>query len=494
MLEPDEAPTYPDTPMTKEYAFQTYDPGFADTAVLADCLPIYLLSSDSIAFEDEAYEAIGLRAKTWIKASGFKGSSGATLLIPDDEGELLGVVLGLGADDEASQDPLVVGALPNRLPEGQYRIAYALEDRRNRDRDALAWALGFYGFERYKKTVSGRARLRLDDDISNKNELLALSQATAFGRDLVTTPANDMTPAHIAEAANALATAYNVPCKTIVGDDLLAENFPMVHAVGRASDHAPRLVDFSWGDDEHPKVTLVGKGVSFDSGGLDIKSAAGMILMKKDMGGAANVLALASAIMATNLPVRLRVIVPTVENAISGNAFRPGDVLPSRSGRTVEIGNTDAEGRLILGDALTLACDDEPDLIIDMATLTGASRVALGTDIPSLFSNDDAFAAELQATALKAADPIWHMPLWQPYLKMLDSKIADINHISSGGYGGAITAALFLSTFVSKEIRWVHVDLMAYNIAEKPGRPVGGETQGMRALFAHIKALYGSEH
>lgn len=479
--------------MTIDFAFQTYDPGFADQVPAAKCLPIYLLSSDSIAFEDEAFETIGLRAKTWIKATHFKGASGAVLLVPDDEGELTGAVLGLGADDEASQDALVVGALPKRLPEGVYRIAYAVDDRRDRSRDALAWALGTYRFERYKSFGSEFAKLRLDDQISDKVELFALARATAFGRDLISTPANDMTPEHIAAAAIALAASYEADCRTVIGDELLTENFPMVHAVGRASDNAPRLVDFTWGDEENPKVTLVGKGVSFDSGGLDIKSAAGMVLMKKDMGGAANVLALASAIMATDLPVRLRVIIPTVENAISGSAFRPGDVLQSRSGRTVEIGNTDAEGRLILGDALTLAGDDEPDLIIDMATLTGASRVALGTDIPGMFSNDEAFAAALQATSMTVADPLWQMPLWQPYLKMLDSKIADINHISSGGYGGAITAALFLSTFVSKETRWVHIDLMAYNTAEKPGKPVGGETQGIRALYSHLKSLYGTE-
>lgn len=478
--------------MNTEFAFQTYDPGFSHKTSATECLPIYLLSSDSIAFEDEAFEAIGLRAKTWIKATRFKGVSGAVLLVPDDEGELIGVVLGLGVDEEANQDPLVVGALPKQLPEGQYRIAYALEDLRDRGRDALAWALGYYRFERYKTFGTERPKLRLDDQIADINELLALARATAFGRDLISTPANDMTPEHIAEAAIALATSHGSTCKVIVGDELLSENFPMVHAVGRASDCSPRIVDFSWGDEESPKVTLVGKGVSFDSGGLDIKSAAGMLLMKKDMGGAANVLALASAIMATNLPIRLRVIVPTVENAISGSAFRPGDVLQSRSGRTVEIGNTDAEGRLILGDALTLAGDDEPDLIIDMATLTGASRVALGTDIPGMFSNDEAFGAALQATSMSVADPLWQLPLWQPYLKMLDSKIADINHISSGGYGGAITAALFLSTFISKEARWVHIDLMGYNIAEKAGKPVGGETQGMRALYHHLKMLYAS--
>jgi leucyl aminopeptidase len=475
------------------YSFQTFDPGFATDTTAAQCTPIYLLSADSITFEDEQFEATSLRAKNWMKATGFAGASGASLLVPDDEGLLSCIVLGLGASSVADQDPLIVGNLPQSLPAGEYRILYGEDTSRNRSRDALAWALGCYRFDRYKKMATALPKLWLDKGISNPEELYALARATAFGRDLISTPANDMGPEQIAEAAQALAAAHDAPCRVITGDELLNENFPMVHAVGRASTQAPRLVDFSWGDDSHPKVTLVGKGVAFDSGGLDIKSAAGMLLMKKDMGGAANVLALASAIMATKLPIRLRVIIPCVENAISGSAFRPGDVLTSRSGRTVEIGNTDAEGRLILADALTLAGEEEPDLIVDMATLTGAARVALGTDIPGLFSNDDGFAAGLQATSMTEADPLWHMPLWQPYKKSLESKIADINHISSGGYGGSITAALFLSTFVETETKWAHIDLMAYNLAARPGKPVGGETQGMRALYQHLKQLYANE-
>ena len=476
--------------MSDTFAFQSFDPGFTDTAPATQCVPIYLLSADSITFEDDTYELTSLRAKNWIKASNFTASGGNVLLVPDDEGLLACVVLGLGASAVADQDTLVVGALPQLLPSGVYRIAYGGEGLRNKHHDALAWALGTYRFERYKKAPAARPRLRLDEGVAEPEELMALVRATAFGRDLITTPANDMGPQQIAEAAQALAAAYDVPCHIITGEDLLTANFPLVHAVGRASDQAPRLIDFSWGTDSDPKVTLVGKGVAFDTGGLDIKSASGMILMKKDMGGAANVLALASAIMANALPIRLRVIIPAVENAISGSAFRPGDILTSRSGRTVEIGNTDAEGRLILADALTLADEDHPDLIIDMATLTGAARVALGTEIPGLFSNNDEFAAGLQATALREADPLWHMPLWQPYRTLLDSKIADINHISQGGYGGAITAALFLSSFVSAETRWAHIDLMAYNLAAKPGKPIGGETQGMRALYHHLKALY----
>lgn len=479
--------------MTDTYAFETFDPGFTEAVPSVQCAPIYLLTADNVTFEDEPFEAISLRAKNWIKASNFNAASGSILLVPDDEGFLSCVVLGVGASDIQDQDPLIVGCLPPALPAGDYRFAYGETNTRDRARDALAWALGCYQFDRYKKMKPTQPKLRVDQDVTTLDEVLALARATAFGRDLISTPPNDMGPEQIAEAAQALASAHDVPCNVIVGEDLLADNFPMVHSVGRASEQAPRLVDFSWGADSNPKVTLVGKGVAFDSGGLDIKSAAGMLLMKKDMGGAANVLALASAIMATDLPVRLRVIIPCVENAISGSAFRPGDVLNSRSGRTVEIGNTDAEGRLILADALTLASEDEPDLIVDMATLTGAARVALGTDIPSLFSNNDAFAADLQATSLAEADPLWHMPLWQPYRKLLDSKIADINHISAGGYGGAITAALFLSTFVSTETKWAHIDLMAYNLTTKPGKPVGGETQGMRALYRCLKNLYAQD-
>ena len=476
------------------YPTAHFHPGFSTGLNAADCIPIHLLSIDSIAFEDEAFEAIGLRAKTWISSAGFKGSGGATLLVPDDEGQLASVILGLGPDLIEDQDPLIVGVLPQKLPAGEYRLAYGLEEGQTRDRgrDALAFALGSYRYDRYRKACDKTAMLMLDGSLSAQyDELYSLAQSIAFGRDLITTPANDMGPAEIADAAKALAAIYDAPCTIIEGDDLLTQNFPMVHAVGRASNRAPRLIDFVWGDEGHPKITLVGKGVAFDTGGLDIKPAAGMLLMKKDMGGAANVLALASVIMANALKVRLRVIIPAVENSIDGSAFRPGDVLTSRSGRTVEIGNTDAEGRLVLADALTLACDDEPELIIDMATLTGAARVALGTDVPALFSNDHEFAASLQETSLTAADPLWHMPLWTPYRKMLDSKIADINHISSGGYGGAITAALFLSSFVPKSTRWAHIDLMGYNTTAKPGKPVGGEVQGIRALYGWMKALYG---
>jgi leucyl aminopeptidase len=313
-----------------------------------------------------------------------------------------------------------------------------------------------------------------------------------IARDLINTPANDLGPAELADAMLALFSRNGGQGNVIEGDALLSANFPMVHAVGRASARAPRLVDATWGEMAHPKVTLVGKGVVFDTGGLDIKPASGMALMKKDMGGAANVLGLAAMIMEARLPVRLRVIVPAVENAISGDAFRPGDVLPSRKGLSVEIGNTDAEGRLVLADALALADEEEPELLIDMATLTGAARVALGPELPPLYTDDDAFADDLAASAEAVNDPLWRLPLWRPYESYLDSRIADINHIntSGAGFAGSITAALFLSRFVGKAKTWAHLDIYGWNPSDRPGRPAGGEAQTVRALFACLKDRY----
>jgi leucyl aminopeptidase len=313
-----------------------------------------------------------------------------------------------------------------------------------------------------------------------------------IARDLINTPANDLGPEELAAAAITLFGTYGGSSRVIEGEALLAENFPMVHAVGRASSRAPRLVDAHWGDASDPKVTLVGKGVVFDTGGLDIKPSSAMTLMKKDMGGAANVLALAAMIMDAELPVRLRVIIPAVENAISGSAFRPGDVLASRKGISVEIGNTDAEGRLILADALALADEEAPDLLIDMATLTGAARVALGPDLPPFYTDDEGFAADLATHAEAVNDPLWRLPLWRPYESYLDSKIADINHIntSGAGFAGSVTAALFLARFVEKAATWAHFDIYGWNPADRPGRPAGGEAQAARALFALLQARY----
>ena len=317
-----------------------------------------------------------------------------------------------------------------------------------------------------------------------------IAEAVSLARDMVNTPANDMGPEAIEKSARAVAARFKAKVKVITGPQLLKRNFPMIHAVGRAASEAPRLIDFTWGAKGAPKVTLVGKGVAFDTGGLDIKPSSGMLLMKKDMGGAANVLALAMLIMGEKLGVRLRVLIPAVENSISASAFRPGDILASRKGLTVEIGNTDAEGRLILADALALADEESPDLLIDMATLTGAARVALGPDLPPFYTDDGAFAAELAEASEHVADPLWRMPLWKPYERKLNSKIADTNNVTTDGFAGSVTAALFLKKFVGKAKTWAHFDIFAWNPADKPQAPAGGEAQAIRAIFHVLKQRF----
>jgi leucyl aminopeptidase len=307
---------------------------------------------------------------------------------------------------------------------------------------------------------------------------------------MVNAPASDMMPQHISAECESIAKEFNIHIKQYIGDDLLKENYPVIHAVGRASVHAPRLIEFKWGDPKHPKVSLIGKGVSFDSGGLDIKSAQGMRLMKKDMGGAAHALGVALAIMKLNLPIHMQVLIPAVENAISANAFRPGDVLTSRSGKTIEIDNTDAEGRLILCDAITKAAEDEPELMIDFATLTGAARVALGTEVPAFFTNDENLATELKNGSKSSNDPVWQMPLHKEYRYMLNSDIADITNSAATGYGGAITAALYLEEFIPAEVKWIHFDVMAYNLRARAGRPKGGEAMGLRAVIDFLRKRY----
>ena len=324
----------------------------------------------------------------------------------------------------------------------------------------------------------------------NADPLLAesLADAVHLVRDLINTPANDMGPSGLAAAARKVARAHGAKVSVTIGDALLKKNYPLVHAVGRASSDAPRLIDLRWGG-KGPKVTLVGKGVCFDSGGLDLKPASGMLLMKKDMGGGAHVLGLADMIMGAKLPLRLRVLVPAVENAVSGDAFRPLDVLKTRKGLTVEVGNTDAEGRLVLGDALSEAARENPDLIVDFATLTGAARVALGTEVPAFFTDRDSLADALMRHAARESDPLWRLPLHKPYRRLLDSKVADLNNVSSGSFGGAITAALFLAEFVGSEAPWVHFDLMAWNLSDRPGRPQGGEAMGLRAVYGVVAEL-----
>ncbi len=377
------------------------------------------------------------------------------------------------------------GALATRLPAGTYKLG---ETAPVSPTDAaVAIGLGTWRFERYRSKKAKAGAKIVWPPGADKVRASAFVEAICLARDLITTPSSDMGPAELAEAAQALGKAHKAKVHVIVGDDLLKQNYPMVHAVGRASSRAPRLIDLVWGRESDPKVTLVGKGVCFDTGGLDLKPATGMLNMKKDMAGAATMMAVASMVMATNLPVRLRLLVPAVENSVSGNAFRPLDVVPTRKGITVEIGNTDAEGRLILCDALHEGASENPTMMVDCATLTGAARVALGTDLPALFCNDDTLADQLIAAGKAVAEPVWRMPLFKGYRRLLDSKVADINNVSAGGFGGAITAALYLQEFVPDDVPWAHFDMMAWNNGSRPGRPEGGEAQAARAIFAAIE-------
>ena len=420
--------------------------------------------------------------RAFAAASGFQGKAGTHCLVPGGDGALAAVLFGAaGFDADDPQASLAAGALARDLPAGTYRLEGDLDTPATR----LAWGLGAYRFERYREAKTGRPRLVAAPDARRT----AILEGVYLARDLVNTPANDLGPEALEGAVRRVAEAHGATVEATVGDDLLP-GFPMVHAVGRASDGAPRVIDLTWGDADAPKVTLVGKGVTFDTGGLNIKPGASMALMKKDMGGAANTLALAHMIMAAGLPVRLRLIVGAVENAIAGNAFRPGDVLATRKGITVEIGNTDAEGRLVLGDCLALADEEAPDLLIDMATLTGAARVAVGPDLPAFFTRDDDLADAVSKAGVAQADPVWRLPLWSPYRRMLQSKVADVNHISTGGFAGSITAALFLEKFVEQAASFAHIDVFAWTPEPRPHAPVGGEAQAVRALFAHIAAVY----
>nr|WP_246429816.1 leucyl aminopeptidase family protein [Prosthecomicrobium pneumaticum] len=447
--------------------------------------PIHVVDPDGLG---ALFETLSESEAAWARASRFDAGAGMVALLPTALGTLGKVLFGVGGNG-AARNPLMAGSLPGLLPQGDYDFVGALPDPLHA---AIGWALGNYRFSRYRAASGPVPRLLLPKGVA-PHRARTIARAVALVRDLVNTPANDLGPAELAEAIRAAALRHGAAVEEVVGDRLLAAGFPMVHAVGRAASpaRAPRLVDLTWGEADHPKVTLVGKGVVFDTGGLDIKPSSGMLLMKKDMGGAANALGLAEMIMAMNLPVRLRLIVPAVENAISGDAFRPGDILRSRAGLSVEIGNTDAEGRLVLADALALAAEETPDLLIDLATLTGAARVALGPEVPPFFTRDDALAAALSGHAERVGDPLWRLPLWRPYAAMLDSKMADINNAGSGGMAGSITAALFLARFVPEAIPWIHADIYAWNPSSRPARPEGGEAQAIRALFSLIEARYG---
>jgi len=458
-------------------------PSVFETSNFASAVPITFVARSSW---DAVRETLSPSQRQFAVANGFAAKPGAHLALPAPNGAIAQILFGLEDEGARSRDRFRPGALPALLPRGTYRFANAPHDARLA---TLAFALGSYRFARYRKADDSDVRLVPPDGI-DVAEIARIADAVSLARDLINTPSNDMGPEELASAAAALADEFGASFGCIVGDELKTRNLPLIHAVGMASARAPRLIDFSWGDPAHPKVTLVGKGVCFDSGGLDLKPSSGMLIMKKDMGGAANVLALAHMVMDAKLKVRLRVLIPAVENAVSGNAIRPLDVFPSHKGITVEIGNTDAEGRLILADALALADEEKPDLLIDLGTLTGAARVALGPDLPPFYTSDEALAADVARCAVEENDPLWRMPLWMPYDSWLDSKTATITNAPSGTFAGSITCALFLQRFVELARSWLHVDIYAWTPSAKPARPEGGECQAARALYKLLSERY----
>ena len=423
--------------------------------------------------------------KSWVKSSGFDAKTGTVCPLPGEDGTLAGVLAGLGEAPSLWD----WAAIPGALSQGTYQLEGDLQPSEANEL-ALGWAMATYRFTRYGKK-SGELPTLVWPKNCDRDAQENMAKAIYLVRDLINTPASDMGPEELAAAAAKLADDHGANCRVIIGENLLKQNYPAIHTVGRASPREPRLIDVTWGQAEHPKVTLVGKGVCFDTGGLDLKSSSGMQLMKKDMGGAANVLGAASMIMASGLPVCLRVLIPAVENSVSGNAMRPRDIIITRKGLGVEVGNTDAEGRLVLADALADACAEKPDLIIDFATLTGAARVALGAELPALFCNDEEMVSGLLHAAERANDPLWRLPLWNRYKKHIESKITDLNNCPDNSYGGAITAALFLQSFVEPGIPWAHIDLMGWNQGSQPGRPEGGEAMGARAVFEFIRDRFG---
>ncbi len=445
-------------------------------------VPIYAVSQ---AMLESALAGPLERHAKWLRGAGFNAASGKIQLLPGDDG-VAGVVFGLGGDD----DPFACATLSSQLPAGTY--AFALTPAGTSGTTlALAWAMGAYSFSRYKSQdrVKARPVLAWPAD-ADQAQATRAAHGLFLARDLVNTPASDMGPAELASAAEGVARDHGARFSVIEGRALIERNYPMIWAVGQGSPRLPRLIELKWGDEKHPHVTLVGKGVCFDSGGLDIKQASAMLTMKKDMGGAAAVLGIAHMVMDAKLPVSLRVLIPAVENSVSGEAYRPGDVLKSRKGLTVEVGNTDAEGRLVLADALADADAEAPELIICMATLTGAARVATGFDLPPFFTQDDALAADLMRASSQESDSMWRLPLWRGYRGLIESSIADLTNNPNSPNAGAITAALFLERFVEKAKSFVHFDIAAWNDRVKPGRPLGGEAQAIRAIFAMLKARY----
>jgi leucyl aminopeptidase len=432
---------------------------------------------------DDWFKQLPIRARTAVEAAQFNAKAGEFVIIPGESADDWSAAIG-AADTPGIWD--LAGAV-TRLPQGTYRLAKGAQGY-----TALGWLLAHYHFDRYLPTAEVvPTRIFLTAEPAQLAQTVQLAEATALVRDLVNTPAADMGPANLQAAAQDVAKIYNAKLTITKGPDLIT-GYPMIHAVGRAADkhHAPRLIEIAWGNPTHPRVAIIGKGISFDSGGLNIKPGGSMRLMKKDMGGAAHALALAKLIMATRLPVRLHMLIAAAENAISGDALRPGDILTSRKGLTVEIDNTDAEGRLVLADAITRAVEDEPELIIDFATLTGAARVALGPDLPAMFCNDHGLARALSESSVQCHDPVWRLPLWSGYDDMLKSEVADTANSSDSGMAGAITAALFLRKFVPENIKWVHFDTFAWRSTAKPGRPKGGDALGLRATYEMLKSRY----
>ena len=455
-----------------------------ETTPAAAAIPITFVTKTNWAAISKTLPA---QAQQFALANDFTAKPGKCLTLPSPDGQIAHVLFGLEEEGSKSRDLFRPGALPGLLPPGIYRFANAPHDTRLA---TLAFALGSYRFGRYRKTERPDVRLVPPDGVDIA-DIARMAEAASLARDLINTPSNDMGPEELALAAEQLAGRYGASFKAIVGDELTRQNFPLIHAVGMASTRAPRLIDMSWGDPAAPKVTLVGKGVCFDTGGLDLKPSSGMLIMKKDMGGAANVLALAQMVMDAKLKVRLRVLIPAVENAVAGNAFRPLDIFKSRKGLNVEIGNTDAEGRLVLADALALADEEKPDLLVDLGPLTGAARVALGPDLPPFYTTDEMLAQDVARFAKGEQDPLWRMPLWPAYDSWLDSKVADINNAPSSGFAGSITCALFLQRFVTDAKSWLHVDIYGWTPSAKPARPEGGECQAARAIYKLLSERYG---
>jgi len=440
----------------------------------ANSTPIVLVQTDEF---DQWQSSLSQGARAWLARQSFTAKSGETAWIEQEE--TAKIVCGWSG----KADLATLGHLPLSLPEGDYHLESNVSDIQ-----VLGWALGSYQFDRYKTAKRKPARLFADTDEATRH----IADAVALGRNLINTPAEDMKPSDLAEEVAVMANTFDAQLNILVGDELLELGARTIHAVGRAAADPPALADMTWGNPDHPKITLVGKGVTFDSGGLDIKPASGMRQMKKDMGGAAIAISLAHLIMSTQLPVRLRLLIPTAENAISGNAFRPGDVITTYKGLTVEIDNTDAEGRLLLCDALALASEEEPELLIDFATLTGAARVAVGTEISAMFSTSDEVAQALHNHGEEADDAVWRMPIHQDYQHMIKSNVADVVNSAASGFAGATTATLFLQKFVG-DSDWVHFDIMAFNTRARPGRPEGGEPMGLRAVYHYLAERFSPD-